>query len=69
MKKKAAKSTEPVGLWTIQDVAAYLQIHRNSVLNLRKAGKLKAVTILDNQVRFRKEDIDAYVNENLDKSE
>lgn len=67
MKRKTAKVTEPLCLWTIADVAAFLKIHRNSVLALRKRGELKAVTVLGNQIRFRKEDIDSYVNSQLDK--
>jgi excisionase family DNA binding protein len=55
-----ASSTATRTLRTINQVAAYLGIGRTSVYRLVASGELKAVRV-GQRLRFRPEDVDAYL--------
>jgi excisionase family DNA binding protein len=52
---------EPLRLLTINDVAYSLAISRDSVYRLVRSGSLSPIRVGE-RLRFRREDIDAYLN-------
>jgi excisionase family DNA binding protein len=57
---KSEKKFEPMGILTLEDVAEYLRLSKNTVYNLSRNGKIPAIRV-GNQWRFRMEDIDKWL--------
>jgi excisionase family DNA binding protein len=54
-------------LWTVNDVARALHRHPMTIYTLVEEGEIKVVRIGNGRgsIRFRKEDVDAYINAHI----
>lgn len=53
--------SKPVGLQRSQFAAAYINVSLRTLWELTKLGKVKCVRPTPNSVRYRVEDLDAYI--------
>jgi excisionase family DNA binding protein len=61
MSQKKPTPAPPSGLLTEAEAARYLKLSARSVWTLRNSGRIRCVRPLPNAVRYRLEDLDAFV--------
>jgi excisionase family DNA binding protein len=49
-------------LWTIEDVASYLQIAKGTLRKWRQEGKGPPVTMVGGAIRYRPDDVEAWLD-------
>jgi len=65
--RRALIMSDPPRLYTPKDVAKMLQVSLDTVRRMKDEGALNFVRVRD-QIRFRREDLDAYINAQVQRS-